>query len=84
MCASAPLQLADTALVTCKQITCSLQGDSLMNEHQNQLLPEEVMLAECWLTMVYSTDHNTGMYRSNVPREPSSCDLKTIGLQLML
>ena len=55
-----------------------------MNEHQNQLLPEEVMLAECWLTMVYSTDHTTGLYRSNMPREPSSCDLKTIGPQLML
>ncbi len=23
-----------------------------MNEHQNQFLPKEVILAECWLTMV--------------------------------
>ena len=33
--ASTPLQLADTALTTCKQISHSLQGDSLVNMHHN-------------------------------------------------
>ena len=54
-----------------------------MNTQQNQLLPEEVILAECWLMMV-SILLTTIQVCTYLPREPSSSDPKTIGPQHML